>query len=97
MVELLGPHRAILRSCVNEGATIRLVVAGEIYMDVVANLEEADSRGFGFELGEFAPFLDGDRVGLYFDSEALQFLADVRATLDTHIDIDLDDGKEGCS
>jgi hypothetical protein len=57
MVELLGPHRAILRSCVNEGATIRLVVPGEIDMDVVAKLEEADSRGFGFELGGFAPFL----------------------------------------
>jgi len=74
-----------------------LVVAGEIDMDVVAKLEEADIRGYGFEAGEFVPFLDGDRVGLYFDSEALQFLADVRAALDAHIDIDLDDGTEGCS
>jgi Domain of unknown function (DUF4279) len=97
LIGLLGPHRAILKSCVDDGATARLVVAGEIDMDVVPTLAEADSRGYGFEAGEFAPFLDGDRVGLYFDSDALQFLADIGATLDTHIDIDLDDGKEGCS
>jgi hypothetical protein len=34
---------------------------------------------------------------MYFDSESLQFLAEIKATLDTHIDIDLNDGLPGCS
>jgi len=82
---------------VDEGATITLRVVGEINMDVVSSVEEADRRGYATDEGEFSPFLDGDRVGLYFDSGGLQFLADIGATLDTHIDIDLDDGTSGCS
>ena len=51
LVALLGPHRNVLRSCVEEGATIRLMVAGEFDMDVVTDLEEAERRGYGFDEG----------------------------------------------
>jgi hypothetical protein len=97
LVELLGLNRAVLRSCVNDGASIQLMVAGEFDMDVIADLEEAERRGYAFDEGRFAPFLDGDRVEMHLDPGALQFLADIKATLGTHIEIDLHDGMQGCS
>jgi hypothetical protein len=96
-LQLFGPHEAILHSCVDEGATVALSVVGDLDADVVDNQDEAERLGFGYEDDEtFTPFLDCDRVGVSFDTRALQFLASISASLHTHIDIDLDDGNEGC-
>jgi hypothetical protein len=97
-VQLFNPHAAVLQSCVENGATVRLAVVGDLGADLVDNQEEAEGRGFGYEENEtFVPFLDCDRVGLGFDVNTIRFLASISASLDTHIDIDLDDGQEGCS
>jgi hypothetical protein len=96
-VDLFSPHAAILRSCADDGARVFLAVVGDLGADLVDTLEEADKRGYGFEENEqFAAFLDCDRVGVAFDAKALQFLAAISSSLSTHIDIDLDDGTEGC-
>jgi hypothetical protein len=93
LVELFGPHQQTLCSCVEAGATVRLVVVGDLGADFVDNVGDAEKRGYGFEPDEpFSPFLDSDRVVLAFDATAVRFLASVSASLKTHIDVELDGG-----
>lgn len=89
MLRLFGAHVDVLRSCVESGASASLVVVGEVGGIVVSSAAEAEARRIDWGEGEFEPFFDGDRVGIYVAPEVIAFLAAVGASFDTHIDFEL--------
>jgi hypothetical protein len=89
MLRLFRPHVDVLRSYVECGASASLVVVGDVGGIVVSSAEEAEARRIDWGEGEFEPFFDGDRVGIYVAPEVIAFLAAVGASFDTHIDFEL--------
>lgn len=86
----LAPHVDLFRLCHEEGATLSLTVVGVIRGDLVESWEEAERRKIRAENGDrFRRFLDADRVGVSLSEAAIQFLAAVGATYETHIDLEL--------
>jgi hypothetical protein len=93
LLRVLGPHEAAWRSCVDGGGDAGLSVVGEVGGIVVSSAEEAEERRISWGDGEFKPFFDGDRVGLYLTPEVVAFLAAVGARIATHIDVHLQDER----
>jgi hypothetical protein len=93
MLRLFRPHVDVLRSCVERGASASLVVVGDVGGIVVSSAAEAEERRIDWGEGEFEPFFDGDRVGIYVAPEVIEFLAAVGAGFDTHIDFELHDER----
>jgi hypothetical protein len=84
-----------LRAAADGGASIKLTVVGDVRGDLVQTQGEADAIGWhGGDDKDFRPFIAADRPVIYLDVPALRFLAAVMATIDTHIDFDLD--EPGC-
>jgi hypothetical protein len=91
MLRVLGPHVATLAEPVNDGATASLSVVGEVRGSVVATPDEAERRNFYVpEDRPFEAFFDGDRVALFLRPDVVRFLAAIHASLDTHIDVELE-------
>jgi hypothetical protein len=95
LLQVLGPYRSVFRREVDLGAEATLSVVGEVYGVVIGSAEEADRRRYAWGDGSepFEPFFASDRVGVGLNREVLEFLVDVGATFDTHIDPELDDGR----
>jgi len=72
-------------------ATTSLSAVAEVGGIVVASAKEAEERRIEWGDGEFEPFFQGDRVGLYLAPEVVAFLAVTEASIDTHIDFELRD------
>jgi hypothetical protein len=90
MLQVLGPHSALLRRCVDEGADAWVAIVGTVSGTVIdtPELAEAGSLSTG---DPFEPFFDGDRVALMLDREVVAFLASIGASVTTHIDAVLED------
>jgi hypothetical protein len=96
MLSALGPGERALRAAADGGASVKLTVVGEVRGDLVQTEEEAEVIGWhGGENGDFRPFIAADRPVIYLDAPALRFLSAVLATVDTHVDFDLDDPGDG--
>jgi hypothetical protein len=88
MVTLFSPHAAVLRDCVDRGASITLKVIADINGDVVTTRAEAERREYHATASDprpFSPFFDAEIAFLSFDAEALRFLADLDATVEVEI------------
>ena len=91
ILHALGPHTAALRAQVNQGAEAALSVSGEVYGSVIATPVEAERRNYYVPEGQpLEAFFASDRVGLFLKPEVVEFLAAVRASFGTHIDVELD-------
>jgi hypothetical protein len=91
MIEVLGPHRILFRHEVDQGTVATLTVVGAVRGDVLQTAEEADRHGWAVpEDRPFEPFFAGDRVAISLGLDVIEFLASVRCTFDTHIDVELD-------
>jgi hypothetical protein len=91
ILHVLGPHAAALRAQVDKGAEAALSVSGEVYGSVITTPVEAERRNYYVPEGQpFEAFFACDRVGLFLKPEVVEFLAAVRASFGTHIDVELD-------
>ena len=88
-LELFSPREAVFHRCSEEGATVVVSIRGTTEVAVVDSPQEADARRYEAPM-PFTPFVDADRVELFFDVATLRFLASISASLQTHIDIVLE-------
>jgi hypothetical protein len=96
MLNALGPGEEALRAAADAGASVKLTVVGDVRGDLVQTQGDAEAIGWhGGEDENFRPFIAADRPVIYLDLPALRFLTAVLATVDTHVDFDLDDPGDG--
>jgi hypothetical protein len=90
----LGPHEETFArlTAAPSTTTISLTVAGHVYGEMITTHEEQERRGFAPDHGgPFKPFFEADRVEIWLDPEIMGFLSRIRATFNTHIEVELDD------
>lgn len=94
LLRLFRPHVAVLKSCVEAGATAGLSIVGQVGGIVVASPEQAEERRIAWDdRREFRPFFDGDRVEFYLAPEVIAFVAAIGGSIDTYIDFELQDDR----
>ena len=92
LLDVLGPHRAVLHDEVTDGAGASVTIVGHTYGMVIESPAEADKRGWysGRDGKPFVPFFAASAVGLTLDRDFLEFLVAVGSTFDTDIAVGLD-------
>ena len=94
VLRLFSPHVAVLRSCVDAGASAGLSIVGEVAGIVVTSAEQAEERRLSWDdRRDFKPFFDGDRVEFYLAPEVIAFVAAIGGSIDTYIEFELQDDR----